>query len=456
MASITVQSEGAEEKFPLEAATVTLGRGLESDVRLKDIKASRRHCQITKTSGGFQVVDLSSGNGTYVNGVQVKQQALHPGDKIQIGSTTITFSDASAPRPPAEAPAKTALPESTRTATRAVAASPAAGTKKVTVAAAAKTASQETPRPPAPTGQKPAPTRRLSAIRSGASTRSAPKVSADAPRPEARTKRRSGPVFLIMAGIGVVFIAVVAAILFTASGDSAEQLRAAVKKLGDEAGVAERAGRLDEAEKKYREVLDRIEGKDKFKGEAVRVRASIQELGERRALRVQSARRFAEIKSKSANAKDEAAAALAHEARQLLLDAGGAEFAVELREIADRLEKASGGARRLEFQARRTEIREKYGLATAAPRYGDAISNWQAWAGEKNASEEDRQKAAGEIRTVNQAAKEELERLRARASSLEKDNKKAEAAEELKRQRERFSKTACAEELESVIGQLEK
>jgi hypothetical protein len=259
-----------------------------------------------------------------------------------------------------------------------------------------------------------------------------------------------------MVGIGVVFLGVVGAILFTASGDSTEQLRTAVKKLGDEAGVAEKAGRLDEAERKYREVLDRIEGKDKFKGEAVRVRASIQELGERRALQAQAARRFAEIKTKSATVKDEGAAALAHEARQLLSDAGGASFAVELREIAERLEKASGGARRLEFQARRNEIREKYGLATPAPRYGDAISEWQAWAGEKNASEEDRQKAAGEIRAVNRGAKEELERLKARAASLEKDNKKAEAAEELKRQRERFSKTGCAEELEGVIGQLEK
>ena len=101
MASITVVSDNAEEKFPLEAPTVTLGRGLESDVRLKDIKASRRHCQIVRTGQGFQVIDLSSGSGTYVNGVQVKQQTLHSGDKIQVGSTTITFTDSPVPRPAA-------------------------------------------------------------------------------------------------------------------------------------------------------------------------------------------------------------------------------------------------------------------------------------------------------------------------------------------------------------------
>src|SRR6187200_1757610 len=104
MASLTIVVDGVEQRFPLEAATVTLGRGLESDIRLKDIKASRRHCQIVKTAKGYQCVDLSSGNGTYVNGVQIKQQALGPGDRITIGSTTVTFEDAAPPPKPAPAP----------------------------------------------------------------------------------------------------------------------------------------------------------------------------------------------------------------------------------------------------------------------------------------------------------------------------------------------------------------
>ncbi len=91
MPSITVQAEGAEERFALEAAVVTIGRGLESDIRIKDIKASRRHCQVVKTPQGFKLVDLGSGNGTYLNGIQVKEQGLKTGDKIQIGQTVIVF-----------------------------------------------------------------------------------------------------------------------------------------------------------------------------------------------------------------------------------------------------------------------------------------------------------------------------------------------------------------------------
>src|ERR1043166_4627318 len=111
MASITIVTEGGEESHPLGAAAVVLGRGLESDVRLKDIKASRRHCQIVKTPQGFQIVDLSSGNGTFVNGVQVRQQLLAPGDKIQIGSTTLTFTEGAATKPPPRPPPASAFAE---------------------------------------------------------------------------------------------------------------------------------------------------------------------------------------------------------------------------------------------------------------------------------------------------------------------------------------------------------
>ena len=441
MASITVMADGAEETFPLEAAAVTLGRGLESDVRLKDIKASRRHCQIVKTPDGFPVVDLSSGNGTYVNGVQVKQRALQAGDKIQVGSTTITFIEAPAQKPPAAEPAPPLPP---RAPAPASAAPPPPPTKKIipTLPVA---------KPAAPAAPKPSPTRRVAAARAGASTRSAPKAP-----PEKPAGKKSSPVAVIMAVIGVVFLGVVGAILFTASGDSLEQLKAAVRKLEDEAAGAEKAGRLDEAIAKYKDVLSKIEGKEKFKGESVRVKDLKKEVEERKALLATAARRFAEIKARSQGPKDEDVAAILRDARQLLSEAGSADFAPELKEIADRLEKGPGGARRLEFQARRNEIREKRGLASPAPRYAEAISDWQAWAGEKHVTEEDRLKANGEVGSINQLARAELERLKARAASLEKDNKKAEAIEELKKQRERFKRTAAAEDLEGVIGQLEK
>lgn len=141
MASLTILIDGAEQKFPLDNATVTLGRGLESDIRLKDIKASRRHCQIIKTPKGYQCLDLSSGNGTYVNGVQIKSQMLAPGDKITIGSTTIAFQDSAAGKPTARQAAPAPAP---------AAKVPAPAPARPAAAAASSRAPVEPPAPPAP------------------------------------------------------------------------------------------------------------------------------------------------------------------------------------------------------------------------------------------------------------------------------------------------------------------
>jgi pSer/pThr/pTyr-binding forkhead associated (FHA) protein len=53
--------------------------------------ASRRHAEILPAEGGFALRDLGSTNGTWVNGERIEERALHPGDRIQIGSTEITF-----------------------------------------------------------------------------------------------------------------------------------------------------------------------------------------------------------------------------------------------------------------------------------------------------------------------------------------------------------------------------
>ena len=101
MASLTIQSDSGEENYSLESPSVTLGRGLECDVRLKDIKSSRRHCQVVRVAQGYKLVDLGSGNGTYINGVLMTgEHQLHHGDSIQIGECVILFKDGSAVKGP--------------------------------------------------------------------------------------------------------------------------------------------------------------------------------------------------------------------------------------------------------------------------------------------------------------------------------------------------------------------
>jgi len=71
--------------------TVVMGRSRSCDLRLGGSDASRRHAEITGGSQGFTIFDLGSTNGTYVNGERVQEHPLQPGDRVEIGSSTITF-----------------------------------------------------------------------------------------------------------------------------------------------------------------------------------------------------------------------------------------------------------------------------------------------------------------------------------------------------------------------------
>ena len=73
------------------AATTTLGRDAASDVVLADTGVSRRHAQLVTTEDGTLVRDLGSTNGTYVNGVRVREQLLRDGDRLTVGTTDLVF-----------------------------------------------------------------------------------------------------------------------------------------------------------------------------------------------------------------------------------------------------------------------------------------------------------------------------------------------------------------------------
>lgn len=79
---------GAE--YPLPAGATRLGRGADADIRIEDAGVSRYHADIIVGSHVL-IRDLGSTNGTYVDGVRVKERGLHDGDTIRLGSTNLTF-----------------------------------------------------------------------------------------------------------------------------------------------------------------------------------------------------------------------------------------------------------------------------------------------------------------------------------------------------------------------------
>lgn len=76
--------------YPLVRAITRLGRGSDTDIRVEDPGASRHHCELV-LGQPVLVRDLSSTNGTFVDGERISQQAVADGSTIVIGSTALVF-----------------------------------------------------------------------------------------------------------------------------------------------------------------------------------------------------------------------------------------------------------------------------------------------------------------------------------------------------------------------------
>ena len=71
---------------------IRIGRDATNDWHIDDLVVSRFHAEIVQNEqGGFDLVDLRSANGTFVNGVIIKRRELVIGDLISIGNITRRF-----------------------------------------------------------------------------------------------------------------------------------------------------------------------------------------------------------------------------------------------------------------------------------------------------------------------------------------------------------------------------
>jgi len=105
--------EGAQ-LVSLDVDRLTIGRIESNDVSLpSDDEASRLHSVIERLASGWCVRDLSSRNGTFVNGERVSgDRPVRAGDEIRIGRTRLVLrapSEAGASRPTVGAEAPPAL-----------------------------------------------------------------------------------------------------------------------------------------------------------------------------------------------------------------------------------------------------------------------------------------------------------------------------------------------------------
>ncbi len=66
-----------------------VGRNPSADVRITDQWVSRVHCQLYDLDGTLAVRDLGSTHGTFLNGVNVAESVVMPGDTLTLGMTRL-------------------------------------------------------------------------------------------------------------------------------------------------------------------------------------------------------------------------------------------------------------------------------------------------------------------------------------------------------------------------------
>lgn len=81
----------AGSTFALEGDATTIGRHPDSDIFLDDVTVSRRHALIRRTADGYEVTDVGSLNGTYVDREAIETAPLHDMHELQIGRFVLTF-----------------------------------------------------------------------------------------------------------------------------------------------------------------------------------------------------------------------------------------------------------------------------------------------------------------------------------------------------------------------------
>src|SRR5439155_589971 len=89
MVALNGQHKG--EDFRLRVGKNVLGTAADCDIVLTDKKISRKHATVRYEGGEFQIADLDSSNGTFVNDEKVQKHDLIDNDIIKLGDIEFEF-----------------------------------------------------------------------------------------------------------------------------------------------------------------------------------------------------------------------------------------------------------------------------------------------------------------------------------------------------------------------------
>ncbi len=82
---VLVSGEDKTQRFKVVRASSLIGRNPACDITLNRASVSRQHCLLHLTERGIHLKDLGTTNGTKVNGIDLTEGYVNPGDKLTIG-----------------------------------------------------------------------------------------------------------------------------------------------------------------------------------------------------------------------------------------------------------------------------------------------------------------------------------------------------------------------------------
>ncbi len=88
---VIIYGDDLGKRIALGETRTVIGRSTQCEVCLDQESVSRNHCHVAYVDGYYELEDLGSTNGTYVNDALARKIVLRDGDQIKVGRTILKF-----------------------------------------------------------------------------------------------------------------------------------------------------------------------------------------------------------------------------------------------------------------------------------------------------------------------------------------------------------------------------
>ena len=111
MAKLVILTQGLSGRaHELNVDRTTIGRVEDNLFQIAESSISSHHCEVLLRGSDVVIKDLNSTNGTFINGEQITESVLKPGQTLRLGQVELKLETGTSASAPATTPAPAAAP----------------------------------------------------------------------------------------------------------------------------------------------------------------------------------------------------------------------------------------------------------------------------------------------------------------------------------------------------------